>query len=149
MQLQSILERSSLVTGSVISEPALNWQVGCRVLRQYVRLIWWYLLERKGEGNILQTADLFRFYLCCFKLVSYRGIDTKRGGSNDRLAIGTVPFCFRGRKKCHKAWNRLIIMINLKQLLVFVQAKDNAIADTYFGDIHLRRKWCFVCHSLR
>lgn len=33
-------------------------------------------------------------------------------------------------------------MINLKQLLVFVQAKDNAIADTYFGDIHLRRKWC-------
>lgn len=25
-------------------------------------------------------------------------------------------------------------MINLKQFLVFVQAKDNAIADTYFGD---------------
>lgn len=40
-------------------------------------------------------------------------------------------------------------MINLKQFLVFVQAKDNAIADTYFGDIHLRRKWCFVCHSFR
>jgi hypothetical protein len=40
-------------------------------------------------------------------------------------------------------------MINLKQFLVFVEAEDNAIADTYFGDIHLRRKGCFVCHSFR
>lgn len=77
---------------------ALNWQVGCRVLRQYVRLIWWYLLEKKREGNIWQTADLEQLLVgvggrnsdsCCFKLVSYRGIDTKWGGSNDRLAIGT------------------------------------------------------------
>lgn len=81
---------------------ALNWQVRCCVLRQYVRLIWWYLLEKKREGNIWQTADLEQLLVgvggrnsdssCCFKLVSYRGIDTKWGGSNDRLAIGTCTW---------------------------------------------------------
>lgn len=64
LELQLILERSSLV---------LSIEADCRLGTAF------------GGGGSDSS--------CCFKLVSYRGMDTKWGGSNDRLAIGTRTWC--------------------------------------------------------